>query len=194
MLFRSIRRGIFQACVSHGVDLQGLRKDAEELFKLALRSRTLVDAGARFPRVVYCHDCNGSFTNLESMTKHNEANPKHSYMNPFDDARGRSRGYRTYSYRELLTHLEVKHGWKLTEKTDTPESRLYRKEADSLRERKDSVLSGHDLERQDLLDGLNANIWLSPRDRKELMMIFDHRIIALSEIEQVLVEIEKVLE
>ena len=189
-----IRRSIFQACVSHGVDLQKLRQEAEELFRLSVRSRNLVDAGARFPRIIYCHDCNGSFTNLEGMSKHHESNPKHSFMNPFDDARGRSKGYRKYGFEELVSLLEAQHGWKLTEKSNTPETRLYRKEVESLRERQESVLKGHDLERQDLLDGLARNLWLSQRDRKELMMIFDHRIIAISEINQILADIERVLD
>lgn len=189
-----IRKSIFHACVSHGVDLGRLRSEAEELFRLAVRSRNLVNANARFPHIIYCYDCNGSFTNLDAMSKHHDSNPKHSFMNPFDDSRGRSKGYRKYGFEEIISLLESQHGWKLTEKSSSPEARLYRKEVDSLRLRQESVLEGHDMERANLLHGLENNLWLSQRDRKELMMIYDYRIIALSEISQILADIDKVLD
>ncbi len=190
----SVRRGIFESCVSHGVNLSNLRKEAEELFRLAVSSRNLVDADARFPRVVYCYDCNSSFTNLEILRKHNSAHPKHSYMDPFDDSRGRSKGFRKYGYEELINMLEKEHGWKLTEKTDSPQSRLYRKEVQDLRSRQQKALKGHDQERASLLKELQDNIWLSQRDRKDLQLIFDHRIVVLQEINVLLDDIGKVLD
>ena len=190
----SVRRGIFESCVSHGVNLSKLKEEAEELFRLAVSSRNLVDADARFPRIVYCYDCNSSFTNLEVLRKHHDAHPKHSYMDPFDDSRGRSKGFRKYSYEELVNMLEKEHGWKLTEKTDSPQSRLYRKEVDELRQRQQDALEGHDQEREALMGELDGNIWLSQRDRKDLQLIFDHRIVMLQEISTLLDDIAKVLD
>ncbi len=190
----SVRRGIFESCVSHGVNLSKLKEEAEELFRLAVSSRNLVDADARFPRIVYCYDCNSSFTNLEVLRKHHDAHPKHSYMDPFDDSRGRSKGFRKYSYEELINMLENERGWKLTEKTDSPQSRLYRKEVDELRRRQQEALKGHDQEREALMGELEGNIWLSQRDRKDLQLIFDHRIVMLQEINMLLDDIAKVLD
>ncbi|HIJ00794.1 MAG TPA: AAA domain-containing protein, partial [Candidatus Methanomethylophilaceae archaeon] len=189
----SIRRGIFESCVSHGVNLGKLREEADELFRLAVSSRNVVDADARFPRVVYCYDCNSSFTSLEALRKHNGINPKHSYMDPFEDSRGRSRSFRKYSYEELIRMLEKDHGWQLTEKSDSPHTKLYLKEVNDLRSRLQDVLSGHSQEREKLLEDLEANIWLSQRDRKEIQLIFDHRIVLLQEISVLLDDIEKVL-
>ncbi len=190
----AVRRSIFESCVSHGVNLTNLKQEAEELFRLAVSSRNLVDADARFPRIVYCYDCNSSFTNLEVLRKHHDTHPKHSYMDPFDDSRGRSKGFRKYGYEELVNMLEKEHGWKLTEKTETPQSRLYRKEVKELSDRQKEAMQGHDRERADLLEDLQANIWLSQRDRKDLQLIFDHRIVVLQEISILLDDIEKVLD
>ena len=189
-----IRTSLLNSCVSGGTDLSKLKNEAEELFKLALGSMSIVNSDLRFPRIVYCADCNGAFTSLESLRKHHSETAKHSFMDPHDDAKGGRKNYKRYSFEELVEMLSREHGWKLTEKRSAPESRLYLKEINDLRKRKDKVLEMHEKDRNALLSELNENIWLSDRDKNDMMMMFSRRLTIMNEIESIMKDTSALLE
>jgi MoxR-like ATPase len=190
----SIRTSLLNSCVSGGTDLSKLKNEAEELFRLSLSSMSIVNSDIRFPRIVYCSDCNGSFTSLDALRKHHSEMPKHVFMDPYEDVRGAGKNYKKYLFGSLIDMLSKEHGWKLTEKTAGPEARLYRKEMDDLRRRNDAVLGENDSDRKSLCDRLNDNLWLSDRDRKDLLLIFDQRITVMNEIENIIRDSESLLE
>jgi MoxR-like ATPase len=190
----SIRNSLLNSCVSGGVDLSKLKNEAEELFKLALNSMSIINSDLRFPRIVYCSDCNGAFTSLDSLRKHHSDMPKHSFMDPHDDTKGASRNYKKYTFEGLVEMLSKEHGWKLTGKAADTEARLYRKEIKDLRKRKDSVLSGYEKDRISLSKELDENIWLSERDRKDMMVMFGQRLTIMNEIENIIKDVEALLE
>ena len=186
-----IRTSLLNSCVSGGVDVSKLRTEADELFKLALSSMNIVNSDLRFPMIVYCSDCNGAFTSLDSLRKHHSEMPRHSFMDPHGDSR---KGYKKYSFEALMETLSKEYGWKLTEKRGTPETRLYTKEINDLRKRKNKAFDGHERDRGSLSKDLKDNIWLSERDRTDLMMIFDQRLNVMNEIENILKDTESLLE
>ncbi|MDR0778165.1 MAG: AAA family ATPase [Methanomassiliicoccaceae archaeon] len=190
----SIRSSLLNSCVSGGLDLTKLKNEAEELFKLALSSLNIVNSDLRFPRIVYCSNCNGAFTSLDSLRKHHSDMPKHSFMDPYDDTKGASKNYKKYSFEELVEMLSREHGWKLTEKAAGPGSRLYRKEINDLRKRKDGVLSGYEKDRASLSKELSDNIWLSERDRKDMTVMFSQRLTVMNDIENIIKDVEALLE
>ncbi|MCL1904949.1 MAG: AAA family ATPase [Methanomassiliicoccaceae archaeon] len=189
-----IRRSLLNSCVSGGTDLTKLRNESEELFKLALSSMNIVNSDLRFPRVVYCSDCNGAFTSLESLRKHHSESPRHSYLDPHDDTKGSGKQYRKFSFNELTEMLSEEHGWKLTEKKKGPETRLYKKEIHDLRKRKDGALGRYEKDRAFLSKELKENIWLSERDRRDMMAVFDHRLTVMNDVENMIKDIETLIE
>jgi len=189
-----IRTSLLNSCVSGGVDVMKLRTEAEELFKLSLSSMNIVNSDLRFPKIVYCSDCNGAFTSLDSLRKHHSEMPRHSFMDPHDDTKGSRREYKRYSFEELVDTLSREHGWKLVEKRGTPETRLYVKEMNDLRKRKEKVLDSYEKDRGSLAEKLSDNPWLSERDRRDLMMMFGRRLNIMNEIEEMLKDAEALME
>lgn len=188
-----IRLALLSSCVSGGTDLTKLRNEAEELFRMAVGSMNVVSSDMRFPRIIYCSDCNGAFTSLEGLRKHHSEMPKHSYMDPFEDARG-GRSYKKHSFDGLIELLTKDHGWHLTERAPGPETRLYRKEIADLRKRKNGVLGGYEKDRAALARELDANLWLSERDRKDMMTIFGQRLTVMNETEDLIKDAESLLD
>ena len=188
-----IRDSLLNACVSCGVDLPKLRNEAEELFKLTLGSMSIVNSDLRFPRIVYCTECNGAFTSLDSLKKHHSEMPRHTFADPYEDLKGK-KSYKKHTFDELIKMLSDERGWQLTERTSGPEARLYRKEADGLRERKKKVMSTHENDRDSLAKELNANIWLSERDKKDMLLLFGRRLIIMNEIEDIIKNTEALLD
>ncbi len=179
---------------SCGVDLQRLQSSSEELLSLLAKAKQLSASEAQFPRPVCCYDCGSTFMSAKELCKHGEGFPKHMYMDPYaKEAQGVNPSYRKFELPELLHVLENVRGWKVTCLRGEAEQRLYAREWQELRSTYQRVRGAHEVERNSLRVRLGQNIWLSQRDRQEIMARQDRRLENMAEIERTLGEVESAL-
>lgn len=176
---------------SGGVDLKRLQSSSEELLTLLAKAKQLSASEVQFPRPVCCYDCGSTFMSAKELCRHGEGFPKHMYMDPYArEALGVNPSYRKFELPELMHVLENVRGWKVTCLRGGVEQRLYAREWQELRSTYDKVRGAHELERNELRDRLNGNIWLSQRDRQDILARQDRRLESMAEIERSLKDVE----
>ena len=190
-----LRETLIDLAGSGGVDLRRLRSSSEELLSLLAKAKQQSASEAQFPRPVCCYDCGSTFMSAKELCRHGEGFPKHMYMDPYaKEAQGVNPSYRKFELTELLHMLENVRGWKITCLRGGAEQRLYSREWQELRATHERVRGAHEMERGELGRRLNENIWLSQRDRREILSRQDRRLEALAEIERSLRDVEAELQ
>ena len=189
-----VRAFIFSVCTPGGLELNGLYAESEELLRLAVESKGAVDESAGFPRMIHCYDCNTSFPSLKRLKEHSVNRPRHTYADPHVAADSNSQDYIKYSYESLVTLLSSKYGWDLFKKSDGAEKERFLNEANELMKRKKALDDNHDDDRKKLTDGMEKNFWLTERDRKDMMTMFNLRSVELANIEGLIADVKYILE
>ncbi len=176
---------------SGGIDLRRLQSSSDELISLMAKAKQSSASDAHFPRPVSCYDCGSTFMSAKELCRHGEAFPKHLYMDPYArEAQGVNPSYRKFDLPELMHVLENVRGWKMTCLRGGAEQRLYARELQDLRSVYDKVRGAHEVERGELQSRLERNIWLSRRDRQDILARQDRRLESMAEIERSLREVE----
>jgi len=179
---------------SGGVDLNRLQSSSEELLSLLARAKQHSASDVQFPRPVCCYDCGSTFMSAKELCRHGESFPNHMYMDPYaKEAQGVNPSYRKFELAELMHMLENVRGWKVTCLRGGAEQRLYAREWQDLKDTYDKVRGAHELERGELRIRLDENIWLSRRDRRDILARQDRRLEVLAEIERSLNDVESEL-
>lgn len=174
-----------------GVDLRRLQSGSEELLSLLAKAKQHSASDVQFPRPVSCYDCGTTFMSAKELCRHGESFPKHLYMDPYArEAQGVNPSYRKFDLPELMHVLENIRGWKVTCLRGGAEQRLYARELQDLRSIYDKVRGAHEMERGDLRMRLEGNIWLSRRDRQDILARQDRRLESMADIERSLKEVE----
>ena len=189
-----VRRAVFSVCTPGGPELNGLYAESEELLKLAVESKGMVDENAGFPRIIYCYDCNSSFPSLKRLREHHAFRPKHTYADPHTAKDAASSDYIRYTYEELVTLLTSKYEWPLFRKSEEEDRMEFLAETKALRERKTALEDNYDKDRAKLSENIEKNFWLTDRDRKDIMSVFDLRSAELADIESLIADVEFILE
>ncbi|MCL2785946.1 MAG: hypothetical protein FWD81_01810 [Methanomassiliicoccaceae archaeon] len=188
-----IRAAVFDVCTPGGCELNGLFSEAEELLRLAVESKGLVDENAGFPRIIHCYDCNSSFPTLRRLKEHSASRPRHTYADPHIGKDGSSQDYIKYTYEELVTLLTSKYGWDLFKKSDDGTKEKFMNAAAALRKRKETLENSHDGDRAKLEKELAGNFWLTGRDRKDIMTAFNLRSAKFAELGRCIADVEFIL-
>ncbi|MHC1680966.1 MAG: AAA family ATPase [Methanomassiliicoccales archaeon] len=176
---------------SGGVDLRRLQSSSEELLSLLAKAKQHTASDVQFPRPVCCYDCGSTFMSAKELCRHGESFPKHLYMDPYArEAQGVNPSYRKFELSELMHVLENVRGWKVTCLRGGAEQRLYARELQDLRAIYDKVRGAHEMERGELRKRLDGNLWLSRRDRQDILARQDRRLESMAEIERSLKEVE----
>ena len=179
---------------SGGVDLRRLQSSSDELLSLLAKAKQLSASEVQFPRPVCCYDCGSTFMSAKELCRHGEGFPKHLFMDPYArEAQGVNPSYRKFELPELMHVLENVRGWKVTCLRGGAEQRLYAREWQELRSSYDKVRGAHEMERNGLHESLRSNIWLSQRDRRDILARQDRRLESMAEIERSLREVESEL-
>lgn len=174
-----------------GVDLRRLQSSSEELLSLLAKAKQHSASDVQFPRPVSCYDCGSTFMSAKELCRHGESFPKHLYMDPYArEAQGVNPSYRKFELAELMHVLENVRGWKVTCLRGGAEQRLYARELQELRAVYEKVRGAHEMERSELRARLEGNIWLSRRDRQDILAKQDRRLESMAEIERSLQEVE----
>ena len=189
-----IKTAVFAVCTPGGLDLNGLHAEADQLLKVSVRSKGAVDESAGFPRIIHCYDCNSSFPTLRRLKEHSISRPKHTYADPNIAADSGSHDYVKYSYEGLVTLLSSKYNWDIFRKSEASEKEMLLNEAKALKKKKKELEDSHDKDRDKLTKDLEKNFWLTDRDKKDIMAMFNLRSARITEIGSLISDVEYILE
>ncbi len=180
-----IRKMVLDLVVSGGVNLDELRKDAKGLKKTADESTDY-----RFLESVRCANCSKDVYTWRQVEDHKRSEASHTFRTP------RQSNY--YSGESDLTvfrqKLQKEFGWDVTLSIPDERRKIYRKELYDLRAQANQARRSLESERDELNRALVANIWISDRDRSEVLALHEGKRKVLSETEADLGLIEKALE
>lgn len=167
----AIRRLLLDLIVSRGVNLDKLKKDAEDLNSLVIN-----DMDYKFPTSIKCDDCDKEFMSWGALKKHANDYQDHNYRKTTDRS-----GYS----QELSELLEIE---KCNISTSLPQARkkLYEKDLSDMEKQIIKMKGDIDKEREKLKELLITNIWISEKDRNDILIRFDSKVKSSHEIEDIL--------
>lgn len=178
----TIRKTVFEFVVSGGIYTEKLRLDTADLreaVNLALKND--------LPVRIACDSCGEEFGLRQEVELHHSIHPDHSYRFMQEGSS------RIYPYENLIRELDSLYKNSGKAGTISPACRkVFENEFEGLEALVKSIKQRLGEERQVLRDMMEANIWLSPLDRNEALLLHDSRYEDLSEIETLVEEIRKI--
>lgn len=182
----SLKPILIDLTISGGVSVEKLKKDADDLKGLTDKARDY-----QFPNeiVTYGDENNKKkFTSWNKLHEYALKNPDTLYEKPYSD---RSDYYRRgMNFNDLIKKLK-KHKWTFDASIPETQLKLYRKEFSEIKTQFETVKERIFNERERLKQLMETNIWLSNKDKHDIMMNYDNKIKTLHQIEDYLKGIEK---
>ncbi len=179
----AIRNILIDLAISGGVDLDKLKKDADDLYSLISSSQDY-----DFPKLIKCCNCEQGFKKWGTLKEHFKQNPSHRYYGPNDQDSYRY-GYGS-SLLELVKMLKNEYKWKFVITIPEKNKKLYEKEIIDLKGKFSQAKQKLDDERERLKELLSTNIWISDKDRDEVLYQHENKIKLLQEIDGILISTE----
>lgn len=176
----AIRHLLIDLTISGGVNLDKLMKDAEDLKSLTDKSRDY-----KFPKTIETQDKKKKFNSWRKLEEYALKNPNEQYDNPYSDGNRRE-----FYFNDLIKELEEKHSWNFGSTIPEPQLKLYKKEMNEIKEQFEKVKEKIFSERERLKQLMETNIWLSHKDRQDIMMNYDSKIKTVHKVEETLKKIE----
>lgn len=181
----TLRKLLLEVTISGGVDLERSEKDLHDLHASAVLIKDFV-----LPKPVSCPMCEMEFHRWKELKEHASRNPDHYYLLP-----GSEEQYQLSSVRTSPRHLPnlvdkfAAMGSPVT-LTMPPEQReLYLSEAEDFEETLNLLERDLQAERATLVKKLDENIWLSCKDREDMLDLYDTKTRTMSDMRRMLQEI-----
>ena len=185
----NLRKLLVDVAVSGGIDLERSEKDLHDLHASAVLIKDFV-----LPRTVTCTLCERQFHRWKELKEHASHNPDHYYILPDGPEQ-----YQLSSVRTSPRHLP-----NLVDKFTSigspvvlsmpPEQRdLYLGEAEEFEESLHLLERDLQAERAALVEKLNENIWLSNRDREDLLDHYDAKTRSMNGMKHMLEETRSIV-
>lgn len=178
----TIRKLLLEMTVSGGVDLERTKKDLQDLHASAALSRNYI-----LPEKVTCYSCEREFTDWNSLREHGHNSPDHIYVLTGKEEKYQLTRNRTTPkmYPNFLDYFESK-GRPVVRALDEDKKALYLQEVEDLEDDLGLLETDLEKERAELHKALAENIWLSHRDREDIMSIYDGKAAVMGEMRSLL--------
>lgn len=180
----TLRKLLLEVAISGGIDLERSEKDLRDLHASAVLIKDFV-----LPQPVTCPLCEREFRRWKELKEHASHNPDHYYMLP-----GIEEQYQLSSVRTSPRHLPnlmdkfAAMGSAVT-LTMPPEQRdLYLGEAEEFDEALHLLEKDLQSERATLARKLDENIWLSRKDREDMLDYYDAKTRTMNDMKRLLRE------
>ncbi|MCZ7356818.1 MAG: AAA family ATPase [Candidatus Methanoperedens sp.] len=181
----AIRHLLIDLTISGGVSLDKLMKDAEELKSLTEKSRDYT-----FPKTIETQDEKKEFNSWRELEEYVSKNPDETYNNPYSDKNKHEYNIRRFYFNDLIKELKENHSWNFGSTIPEPQLKRYKKEMNEIKEQFETVKEKIFSERERLKQLMETNIWLSHKDRHDIMMNYDDKIKTVHKVEETLKRIE----
>lgn len=180
----AIRKLLLNMAVSGGVNLDKLQTDLQRLYDSAKQAKDYT-----LPKEVTCRICGKRFTKWKELKEHASNNPDHSYVLHGSDQPYQLTRIKTAPHR-LPNLLEVfsAEGRAVTLSLEGERRDLYTQEVEDIADELKSLEESLASERGGLRDQLMANIWLSSKDREDILSRYDEKLRSLTQIKAILTE------
>ncbi len=169
--------------ISGGISLDKLMKDADDLKSLTDKSRDF-----KFPKTIETQNAKKKFNSWRKLEEYVSKNPDETYNNPYSDGNGF--GYNRFYFNDLIKELKENHSWNFGSTIPEPQLKLFKKEMNELKEQFETVNEKIFSERERLKQLMETNIWLSHKDRHDIMMEYGDKIKMVHKVEMTLKFIE----
>ena len=160
-------------------------KDAEELKSLTEKSRDYT-----FPKTIETQDEKKEFNSWRELEEYVSKNPDETYNNPYSDKNKHEYNIRRFYFNDLIKELKENHSWNFGSTIPEPQLKRYKKEMNEIKEQFETVKEKIFSERERLKQLMETNIWLSHKDRHDIMMNYDDKIKTVHKVEETLKRIE----
>ena len=172
--------------ISGGVSLDKLKKDADDLKALTDKAKDY-----QFPKEIVTYDYNQDeakkkFFSWKELKEYALKNPDTLYMNPYSNVRYNRQGL---YFNNLIEELK-KHKWPFDVSIPETQLKLYKKELSEIKTQFETVKERIFNERERLKQLMETNIWLSNKDKHDIMMNYDNKIKTVHQTEEHLNEIQ----
>ncbi len=185
----TLRKLLLEVAISGGIDLERSEKDLRDLHASAVMIKDFI-----LPKSVACPLCDREFRRWRELKEHASHNPDHYYMLP-----GSEEQYQLSSVRTSPRHLPnlvdkfAAMGRPVT-LTMPPEQReLYLGETEEFEETLNLLERDLQSERAALVRELDENIWLSRKDREDMLDHYDAKTRAMNNMKRLLEETRELI-
>lgn len=179
-----IKNILMDLVISGGQRIGKLKKDAEDLQSLVMGSLDYT-----FPLRIRCYDCDETFNNSKELHAHKTIFPEHSYYDPYRTCLH----LRYFNYKDLVRVLQDEYNWRFVENTPGL-IRSYVLELTRMREQYHQARKMVEEEANNLKRMLEANIWLSYRDKMAVMNRCEYKTDLLDDVDLTLCIIMSMIE
>lgn len=185
----TLRKLLLDVAISGGVDLERSEKDLRDLHASTVLIKDYV-----LPQPVTCPMCERVFHKWKEMKEHASRNPDHYYVLP-----GSEEQYQLSSVRTSPRHLpnlidkfaSMGKPVKLTMPADQKD--LYLNETDEFEDTLKLLEKDLQAERAALVKRLDENIWLSTKDREDMLYHYDAKTRSMSNMKRLLQETRELI-
>jgi MoxR-like ATPase len=180
----TLRKRLLEMAVAGGINIEREQKDLKDLHASAVLAKDFV-----LPREATCTSCDRTFSSWKELKGHVSMYPDHAYS-----LTGVEGLYQMHKHRisprllPNMVELFASLGHPVALSMSPKDRELYLGEVEEFEEDLGRLESELGSERADLLERLEDNIWLTPRDREDILAQYDAKTLAMSEMKRLLAE------
>jgi MoxR-like ATPase len=185
----TLRKRLIEMSVAGGVNIEREQKDLRDLHASAVLIKDFI-----LPLEATCTSCEKGFTSWKELQEHVSVHPDHAYTLPGVDGLYQVRKHRI-SPRLLpnLVELFASRGKPVMLSMNAKDRELYLGEVEDFEDDLGSLETDLSKERAALLRRLEDNIWLTPKDREEVLAQYDTKTMAMGEMMRLLSETRRII-
>jgi len=185
----TLRKRLVEMAVAGGVNIEREQKDLQDLHASAVLARDFI-----LPLEATCTTCEKTFASWKELKEHVSIHPDHAYTLPGVDGLYQVHKHRI-SPRLLpnLVELFASRGEPVKLSMCTTDRELYLGEVEDFEDDLGGLEADLGKERAALLRHLEDNIWLTPKDREDVLSQYDLKTMAMNEMNRLLSETREII-
>lgn len=161
-----IRNMLLDLTISGGIHLTKLKKDLDDLHDMAKEWKN-----ADLPEEVRCHECDKRFTKWNELDAHAEKTQNHQYF------------YGQYRYSFFTLKQEFNGLGGITISIDEERKGPMNKDIKEIEGELSRAQKIMDSEKENLKELLTTNVWISEKDKRDILIRYDRKIRFLGELQ-----------
>ncbi len=185
----TLRKRLIEMSVAGGIDIEREQKDLKDLHASAVLIKDFT-----LPLEATCTSCERGFTSWKELQEHVSVHPDHAYSLAEVEGLYQARKHRI-SPRLLpnLVELFASRGQPVKLGMSAKDRELYLGEVEGFEDDLGSLETDLEKERTALVRRLEGNLWLTPKDREDVLAQYDTKTMAMSDMRRMLTETREII-